>query len=260
MFFITGAYHRYFAHRSYKTSRIFQFILAFGAETSAQKGALWWAAHHRHHHRHSDTLEDTHSPRHKGIFYSHNGWILDCENDGTKQELIKDFWKYPELRFLNTHHWIPPLCLALFLFWLGSWEGLVVGFFWSTCLLWQGTFTINSFTHIWGKRDFPSTDDSKNSMIFALITLGEGWHNNHHFYQASTRQGFFWWQIDITYYILRILSLFRIVWDIKEPPQRILDQRFKSAEEAAANPPACSIVQENVEESAEETGPVAVPA
>jgi stearoyl-CoA desaturase (delta-9 desaturase) len=127
------------------------------------------------------------------------------------------------------------------MFYFGSWEGLVVGFFWSTVLLWQGTFVINSFTHIWGKRDFPSTDDSKNSMLFALITLGEGWHNNHHFYQASTRQGFFWWQIDITYYVIRLLCLFHIVWDIKEPPQRILEQRFKSRAEAEANPPACSL-------------------
>ncbi len=244
MFFVTGAYHRYFAHRSYKTSRIFQFILAFGAETTAQKGALWWAAHHRHHHRHSDTPEDTHSPRHKGVFYAHNGWVIDCKNDDLKEDLIKDFLKYPELRFIDKHHWFPPLCLALLMFYLGSWEGLVIGFVWSTCLLWQGTFVINSFTHLWGKRDFPSTDDSKNSFIFSLVTLGEGWHNNHHFYQASCRQGFYWWQIDITYYILKILSLFRIVWDIKEPPQKILDQRFKNAEEAAANPPACAVAME----------------
>lgn len=244
MFFITGAYHRYFAHRSYKTSRIFQFILAFGAETSAQKGVLWWAAHHRHHHRHSDHPEDVHSPRHKGVFYAHLGWILDDKHDETKEELIQDFMKYPELRFISKHHWIPPVALGTLLYLIGGWQGLIFGFVWSTCLLWQGTFVINSFTHIWGKRVFPSTDDSKNSLIFSLVTLGEGWHNNHHFYQASCRQGFFWYEIDITYYILKTLSFFHIVWDLKAPPQKILDMRFKNKEEAAANPPACAVLAE----------------
>lgn len=251
MFFITGAYHRYFAHRSYKTSRLFQFILAFGAESSAQKGVLWWAAHHRHHHRHSDFAEDVHSPRHKGIFYAHLGWVIDCKNDPTKIELIQDFAKYPELRFIDKHHWIPPVALAVLLFALGGWQGLVFGFFWSTCLLWQGTFVINSFTHIWGKRVFPSTDDSKNSLIFSLVTLGEGWHNNHHFYQASCRQGFYWWEIDITYYILKTLSFVGIVWDLKSPPQKILDQRFKSKAEAKANPPQCMITQQEAIAAAE---------
>jgi stearoyl-CoA desaturase (delta-9 desaturase) len=220
MFFITAGYHRYFAHKSYKLGRVSQFVMAFGAETSAQKGALWWAAHHRDHHRFSDTDKDIHSPR-KGFWWSHVGWIL-CDRYGpTKYDGIKDFARYPELVWLNKHDWIAPWSLAVVCYLIGGWSGLVVGFFWSTVLLWHATFTVNSVAHVFGRRRYDTTDTSRNSLLVALLTGGEGWHNNHHHYPSSARQGFFWWEIDVTYYGLKALSWVGIVKDLRRPPERV---------------------------------------
>lgn len=222
MFFVTAGYHRYFSHRSFKTSRAFQFVLAFMAMSSVQKGVLWWAAHHRWHHRYSDTEEDLHSPIRFGFWWSHVGWILSDTYDKTELHLIRDFAKYPELRWLDRNHWVPPVTLAVSLFLIGGWGALVWGFFLSTVLLWHGTYTINSLSHIIGRRRYPTTDTSRNNWWLAIITLGEGWHNNHHFYMASVRQGFFWWEVDVTFYVLKMLSWARIVWDLRLPPPHIL--------------------------------------
>ncbi len=221
MFGVTGVYHRYFAHRTYKTSRAVQFVLAILAQSSAQKGALWWAAHHRHHHKHSDQPNDVHSPVQRGFFYAHVGWMF-ADNDATDYAKIKDFAKFPELVFLNKFWWLPPTLLGFGVFLALGWSGLLIGFALSTVLLWHGTFTINSFTHIVGKRVYPTTDTSKNSLVFALITMGEGWHNNHHYYQSSTRQGFHWWQIDMTYYLLRLLAAVGLISAIREPPAEVI--------------------------------------
>ena len=221
MFGVTGVYHRYFSHRTYKTSRVFQFLLALLAMSSSQKGVLWWAAHHRHHHKYSDQPQDIHSPLQKGFWYAHVGWIFD-NTEATDYAKIKDFARYPELVFLNKLWWLPPTLLGFAVFLTLGWSGLLIGFALSTVLLWHGTYTINSLTHLVGKRVYETTDDSRNSFILALITLGEGWHNNHHYYQASTRQGFHWWQIDITYYVLRALALVGLVWDIREPPANVV--------------------------------------
>lgn len=223
MFFITAGYHRYFGHRSYKMGRIMQFVMAFGGTTAAQKGVLWWAAHHRHHHRHSDEESDIHSPRH-GFWWSHVGWILCDKYNETRFDLIRDLAAYPELRWLNRYHGLPPLLLAVACYAIDGGAGLVVGFFWSTVLLYHGTFTINSLTHVFGRRRYATKDTSRNSLILALITLGEGWHNNHHYYQRATNQGFFWWEIDISFYILKVLSWLRLVHGIHVPPQRVLDK------------------------------------
>jgi stearoyl-CoA desaturase (delta-9 desaturase) len=223
MFFVTAGYHRYFSHRSFKTSRVFQFILACLAMSSAQKGVLWWAAHHRWHHRYSDTEEDLHSPIRFGFWWSHVGWIISDTYDRTELQLIRDFAKYPELRFLDRFHLIPPVVLAVVLFLIGSWTGLVWGFFVSTVLLWHGSFTINSLAHLFGRRRYKTTDTSRNNWWLALLTLGEGWHNNHHYYMTSVRQGFFWWEVDVTYYGLKILSWMRIVWDLRVPPPHLLE-------------------------------------
>ena len=222
MFFVTAGYHRYFSHRSFKTSRVFQFLLAFLAMTSSQKGVLWWAAHHRNHHRYSDTPDDIHSPDQRGFWWSHVGWILSDRYNGTRTELIGDFYKFPELRWLNRYHLVPPVALAVTLFLAGGWGALVWGFFISTVMLWHGSFTVNSLAHVFGRRRYPTTDTSKNSFLLALLTLGEGWHNNHHHFMASARQGFFWWEIDATYYGLKILSWLRIVWDLRQPPAAVL--------------------------------------
>lgn len=222
MFGITAGYHRYFSHRSFKTSRFFQFLLAVIGTTSLQKGVLWWAGHHRHHHRYSDQDEDIHSPRRDGFWWAHVGWILSERYDETPEHLIKDFVRYPELRWLNRWHAVPGVLLAIVIFALLGLPGLFWGFFLSTVLTWHTTFSINSLTHVFGRRRYETTDSSRNSLILALLTLGEGWHNNHHYYQASTRQGFFWWEIDISYLILRGLASVGVVWDLRQPPQRIL--------------------------------------
>ncbi len=217
MFFVTAGYHRYFSHRSFKTSRVFQFIMAVLATTSTQKGVLWWAANHRHHHRYSDTQDDLHSPSLFGFWWSHVGWILSDRYNATQVDLIRDFYKYPELRWLNRYHMVPPVILAVALFLIGGWGMLVWGFFISTVILWHSSFTINSLSHLFGSRRYSTTDTSKNNLWLALLTMGEGWHNNHHHYMASARQGFFWWEVDLTYYTLKVLSWCRIVWDLRQP-------------------------------------------
>jgi len=223
MFGVTGVYHRYFAHRTYKTSRVFQFVLALLAQSSAQKGALWWAAHHRTHHKYSDQPEDPHNSR-RGFWYSHIGWIFDDTN-ATDYSKIKDLAKYPELVLINVIPNLPAVLLGFAVWWFMGWSGLFIGFGLSTVLLWHGTFTINSLAHMIGKPRYDANDESKNSLILALITLGEGWHNNHHYFMGSTRQGFFWWEIDISYYVVKALSWVGLVWDIKAPPARVYDPK-----------------------------------
>ncbi len=225
MFAITGGYHRYFSHRTYKTSRVFQFFMAALAQSSAQKGALWWAANHRHHHKFSDQEEDIHSPLHTGFWWSHVGWILSKDNEKTHWDLISDFKKFPELVFLNKYPHIPAVVLAVTLFLVGGAPALMWGFFMSTFLLWHGTFTINSLSHVFGTRRYTTTDTSRNNFWLALLTLGEGWHNNHHTYQSSTNQGFFWYEIDGTYYVLKALSKVGIVWDLRKPPLELLEAK-----------------------------------
>jgi stearoyl-CoA desaturase (Delta-9 desaturase) len=222
MFFVTAGYHRYFSHRSFKTSRPFQFVMAFMATTSVQKGVLWWAANHRHHHRYSDMEEDLHSPSLFGFWWSHVGWILSDKYNATQVDLIRDFHKYPELRWLNRYHLVPPVILAVSLFLLGGWGMLVWGFAISTVILWHSSFTVNSLSHLFGSRRYPTTDTSRNNVFLALLTMGEGWHNNHHHYMASARQGFFWWEVDLTYYLLKALAWFRIVWDLRQPTEMAL--------------------------------------
>lgn len=222
IFFITAGYHRYFAHRSYKLGRIPQFLMAFGGTTAAQKGPLWWAGHHRDHHRYSDTDQDIHSPL-RGFWWSHLGWILCDKYNATPEDRIKDFAKYPELRFLNKFDWIGPWALGIACYLIGGWSGLLIGFFLSTVFVWHATFLVNSLAHVMGRRRYATEDTSKNSAIIAVLTMGEGWHNNHHYYQASARQGFFWWEWDPSYYVLKALSFVGITRDLKTPPELVLD-------------------------------------
>ena len=224
MFFITAGYHRYFAHRSYKLTRVPQFLMALGGTTAAQKGPLWWAGHHRDHHRYADTDRDVHSPL-AGFWWSHVGWILSDRYKATNVDGIRDFAKYPELRWLDRHDWVGPWALGVASFLIGGWSGLVVGFFLSTVLLWHGTFIVNSVAHVFGRRRYDTDDTSRNSLLVALVTGGEGWHNNHHHYPASARQGFFWWEIDTTWYGLRVLSWLGIVRGLRTPPERVLNNR-----------------------------------
>lgn len=223
-FGITAGYHRYFSHRTYKTNRVGQFALACLGCSAAQKGPLWWAGHHRSHHQYSDAPEDLHSPMQKGVWYAHMGWILDTKYDETNFKIIHDFARYPELRWLNKHFLVPPILWAVLCFLIGGWPGLLWGFFISTTVLWHTTFLINSACHLFGKRRFQTRDQSRNSFLLALVTLGEGWHNNHHHYPSSVNQGFYWWEVDITFYALRFLKLLGLVWDLRLPPQKVLDE------------------------------------
>ena len=235
MFCITAGYHRYFSHKSYRLNRFWQFVLAFGGTMASQKGPLWWAAHHRNHHRFSDTERDVHSPK-RGFWWSHVGWILCDKYNQADMSQIRDFAKYPEIRFINKHDWIGPWTLAITCYLIGGWSGLVIGFFASTVLLWHVTFTVNSVAHVMGRRAYETEDTSRNTLLVALATGGEGWHNNHHRYPWSARQGFRWWQIDMTFYTLRVLSWIGIVRDLRPvPPQVIEEARAAKARRRASD-------------------------
>ncbi len=240
MFAITGFYHRYFSHRSFKAGRIMQFIMAVWGNTAMQRGALWWAANHRHHHKHSDTEEDLHSPGVQGFWWSHIGWITCKRNFPTDYSQIKDLAKFPELVFLNRFDQLVPYLYGACMYALGYFlettyptlavtapQFFVWTFFVSTVFLLHGTLMINSMAHVWGKQRYKTKDDSKNSAILAIITLGEGWHNNHHRYPHSTRQGFKWWEIDITYYGLKIMSLLGLITKLRKVPDEIIQNRSK---------------------------------
>jgi len=243
IFAIGAGYHRYFSHRAYATNRVFQFVLALVAQSTAQKSVLWWASKHRHHHLHSDTEQDVHSPRHKGFIYSHAGWIFARKHDKPDLAKVTDLMRYPELMWLHKFELLPAVVLALLCFLAAGWSGLVVGFFWSTVLVYHATFCINSLAHVSGSTRYVTGDDSRNNLLLAVFTMGEGWHNNHHACQSSVRQGFRWWEIDPTYYLLRALSWTGLVWDLRTPPEQVLrnEQRLgvavinRAAEQLAAH-------------------------
>jgi stearoyl-CoA desaturase (delta-9 desaturase) len=259
MFAVTGIFHRYFSHKTYSTSRFGQFLLALWTGTTVQRGPLWWAYHHRHHHQHSDEEEDAHSPHVHGFWWSHIGWITSKRNFPTDYSKVKDLAKYPELVWLNRFDVVVPVLFATALFLLGSYletaapqlgtsgaQLLVWGFFISTTALFHGTASINSFTHLWGKRRFNTTDDSRNSFILAVICLGEGWHNNHHRYQSATRNGFYWWEIDPTYYGLKLLSWTGFIWGLKPVPQSIYDEAERNAHHDTVRRFSVSAVQDEI--------------
>ena len=246
MFAVTGIYHRYFSHKTYSTSRVGQFLLALWGATTVQRGALWWAYHHRHHHQHSDDPDDAHSPHVHGFWWSQIGWITSRRNFPTDYTKVRDLAKFPELVWLNRFDTLIPIFFAIAILSTGQFlahaapslhtngpQLLVWGFFVSTTMLFHGTSCINSLAHLMGKRRFQTDDDSRNSLILALVTLGEGWHNNHHRYMSCTRQGFHWWEIDITYYGLKALSYTGFIWDLKPVPQSILDEAARADHDAS---------------------------
>ncbi|MGJ8697706.1 MAG: acyl-CoA desaturase [Verrucomicrobiaceae bacterium] len=246
MFAITGFYHRYFSHKTFKTSRVMQFLFAALGNSSMQRGPLWWAATHRHHHKHSDEEVDPHSPVAHGFAWSHIGWLTSMKNFPTDYDSIADLKKFPELVFLNRFDQLVPLVYGLTMLALGALleflfpaTGVTMGqffiwtFFISTTVLLHGTLFINSLAHVWGKRRYQTDDDSRNSLLLAIITLGEGWHNNHHRYPHATRQGFRWWEIDPTYYGLKFLSWCGLIWDLRPVPQRVIDEARTSRNDAA---------------------------
>jgi stearoyl-CoA desaturase (delta-9 desaturase) len=225
MFVVTAAYHRYFSHRAFKTSRAFQLVLAVAAQSASQKGVMWWASHHRWHHKYSDTPRDVHSAKLRGFWYSHVGWILANDWNETDLSLVRDLERYPELRFLDhpAVEILPAVLLGIAFYLVGGMPALVWGFLVSTVMLWHGSFSINSLSHLFGRRRYATSDDSRNNWLLALITTGEGWHNNHHHYQSSANQGFRWWEVDVTYYLLRALALVGLIWDLRRPPPEVIN-------------------------------------
>jgi stearoyl-CoA desaturase (delta-9 desaturase) len=221
MFLITGAYHRYFSHRTYKTSRAFQFLLAFFGTFATQKGPLWWGSTHRRHHKYSDLEEDVHSPLRRGFWYSHMGWWLGTDHEKTDWDTIRDFTSYPELMWLEKWHVVGPFAMMGLCALIGGFDCFLWGYVVPTMFLMHGTFTINSLSHVYGSRRYATTDTSRNNFLLALITLGEGWHNNHHHYQSSANQGFYWWEIDVSYYILKTLEFVGLVWDVRSAPEHV---------------------------------------
>jgi stearoyl-CoA desaturase (delta-9 desaturase) len=224
LFAITGFYHRYFSHRAFKTSRAGQFAFALLGAAAVQRGPLWWASHHRHHHVHSDDPQDVHSPCQHGFFWSHVVWFLSPANFPARLERVRDLVKYPELRFLDRFDVVVPVLLATTLVTLGGLQLFIWGFCISMVAVYHATFTINSLSHKYGTRRYATADDSRNNVWLALLTLGEGWHNNHHHYPASVRQGFYWWEIDLTYYGLRVLAALGVIWDLRYIPAAIREK------------------------------------
>jgi stearoyl-CoA desaturase (delta-9 desaturase) len=223
MWAITAGYHRYFAHRSYKTSRAWQLVLALVGTTAMQNGPIWWASVHRRHHKYADGPTDPHSPVQRGFWYSHIGWIFDRTIPAPRDEsTVQDLMVYPELRWVDRHEWVPLVAYAFACFAIGGVPGLVWGFAVSSVAVLHATMLINSLAHLWGSRRYETRDQSRNNAFLAVLTFGEGWHNNHHFYMSSARQGFFWWELDFTYYTLKVLSWLGVIWDVRVPPRSVL--------------------------------------
>jgi stearoyl-CoA desaturase (delta-9 desaturase) len=224
MFAVTGFYHRYFSHRAFRTSRAAQLVFAVLGASAVQRGPLWWASHHRHHHAHADRPEDAHSARQHGFLWSHCLWFLAAGNVRTRLDRVRDLARCPELRLIDRFDVAVPIVLGITL-WSISTEMFVWGFCVSTVALYHATFTINSLAHRYGSRRYATRDDSRNNWWLALLTFGEGWHNNHHHYPRAARQGFYWWEIDLTWYGLRLLERLGLVWDLQPVPAAVRDAR-----------------------------------
>jgi len=222
MWAITVGYHRYFSHHSFRTTRAFQLVLAAIGATAMQQGPLWWASWHRRHHKYSDTPADPHSPIVRGFWHAHVGWVFDGTHDAPDLSNVRDLTRFPELRFLDRHSWMPLVVYAAGCFAVAGMAGVVWGFLVSTIAVVHATFLINSLAHVWGSRRYDTADQSRNNALLAVLTLGEGWHNNHHYYMSSARQGFFWWELDASYYSLLLLARLGVVSNVRVPPPAAL--------------------------------------
>ncbi len=220
---ISIAYHRYFAHKAFKTSRAFQFVLGVWGSLAVEKGPLWWASAHRHHHRYSDTANDIHSPLHRGYLFAHSGWFLDRRIRHADFALCPEFARYRELVWLDRWNWIPVTVYAGLLYFAFGLVGLVWGFFVATVAVWHMTHLVGSILHgPIGYRRFATPDNSRNSLLLALPLLGEGFHNNHHCFPYSARCGLAWWEVDINWWVIRALAAAGLVWSVRVPPGAVL--------------------------------------
>lgn len=224
---LTLSFHRYFAHRSFQMNRVARFVWAFIGTAAMQKGPLWWAGHHVNHHRYADRDGDPHSPMVSGVYHAHIGWFLnDAKHDRlpASNPVMRDFSKAPEIMWLNNNFWAPPLLLAIAMFLIGGMPWLIWGFCLPTMTLAHATFAINTVNHMFGSRRFDTIDESRNNALTAVFAVGEGWHNNHHRYQRSARNGFYWWEFDPTWYAIRLMQMVGLVWDVKTVPERIYEE------------------------------------
>jgi stearoyl-CoA desaturase (Delta-9 desaturase) len=239
---LTLCFHRYLAHRAFRMNRTAQFVWAFIGTAAMQKGPLWWAGHHVSHHKFADRDGDPHSPMVSGVYYAHIGWFLnDTKNDRVEatNPVIRDFSKFPELVWLDRYHFLPPLALAVTLFLAGGLPWLVWGFCLPTMTLAHATFCINTVNHMFGSRRFETVDESRNNVFTAVFAVGEGWHNNHHRYQRAARNGFYWWEFDPTWYVIRAMAALGLAWDVQAVPKRIYEEaRVLKAKRAAATVPS----------------------
>jgi stearoyl-CoA desaturase (Delta-9 desaturase) len=246
MFGIAGVYHRYFSHHSYRTSRWGQFALALIGASAAQRGPLWWASIHREHHRMSDTENDPHSPALLGPLHAYLSWFLSSRWYATNYRLVPDLVRFPELVWLNRFDTAVPATLALVTYTIGvalergapslgvtAMQFFLWAFVLSTLMVFHATSSVNAFAHLYGSRRYDTRDNSRNNALLAFLVIGEGWHNNHHRYMTSARAGFYWWELDPTYYVLKVLSWLGIIWDLKPVPAAVYEpQAVQTAQPA----------------------------
>ena len=231
---LTLSFHRYFAHRTFQMNRAARFVWALIGTAAMQKGPLWWAGHHVNHHKFADREGDPHSPAITGFYHAHIGWFLnDARHDRLEatNPVLRDFSSAPEIVWLDRYHFVPPLALAVGLFLSGGLQWLVWGFCVPTVTLAHSTFAINTVNHMFGSRRFDTIDDSRNNVLTAFFAAGEGWHNNHHRYQRAARNGFFWWEFDPTWYVIKLMAAVGLAWDVQAVPARIYaEARARQAE------------------------------
>jgi stearoyl-CoA desaturase (Delta-9 desaturase) len=246
MFCITAFYHRYFSHRAFKVGRVTQFVMAVAGCTAGQRGPLWWASHHREHHLSSDTPNDPHSPKWKGFLHSHTVWFLTRGSFATQEPRVRDWLKFSELRWLERFEWVPFVALGAACYGLGALlaagapqlgtngpQMLILGFVCSTVALYHATYSTNSIAHKFGRRRFNTNDDSRNNAWVALLTLGEGWHNNHHFYPVAAKHGFAWWEIDMTWMGIAAMRALGLACEAKTVPTHMLEDAGFGANSSA---------------------------
>ena len=237
---LTLIFHRYLAHRAFRMNRGARFVWTFIGTAAMQKGPLWWAGHHVNHHRYADREGDPHSPAISGFYYAHIGWFLnDTRHDHLPptNPVIRDFSKDREIAWLERFYFFPPLLLAIALYLAGGFPWVVWGFCLPTMTLAHATFAINTINHLSGSRRFETRDESRNNAFTAFFAAGEGWHNNHHRYQRAARNGFYWWEFDPTWYVIRAMAAVGLVWDIQAVPERIYaEARANRARRSAVAP------------------------
>ena len=224
---LTLTFHRYLAHRAFQMNRGVRFVWAFIGTCAMQKGPIWWAGHHVNHHKFADREGDPHSPMVSGVYYAHIGWFLnDTKHDQLEPNnpVLRDFSKYWELAMLERFHFVPPIMLAVAMYLIGGAPWLVWGFCLPTMTLAHATFAINTVNHMFGSRRFDTIDESRNNAVTAIFAAGEGWHNNHHRFQRAARNGFYWWEFDPTWYVIRAMAAVGLAWDLQQVPERIYEE------------------------------------